>query len=317
MLIDIELIAQPIVFVSQALLKILRLSEDELVDRPWKEVLQTPFRHEAQSDVQGRIQEAFCTGCEFREIAACFNTSQELITLQLLFLPVAKDPESGITHYICIIVAHNEGKAGAKDPDATSPVPLPKLPVNLDDVPTARYVSVTMKSLPKEQLLGLTSASASGGSPRPAGSPKIRRPSSLGLAVAGFPSIAPEQESQPAPPKPSLLGRGKKNSKAKVSKRKSRFATEAGADEEGGDDSPGGEGTWAEEDGPLGNLRYDSALMGAISSQKGQKVPLNRVPRTKEEVWLHRLRDMLTTEIGSSEAIAKPETLALANATTD
>ena len=43
----------------------------------------------------------------------------------------------------------------------------------------------------------------------------------------------------------------------------------------------------------------------------------NHMQRTKEEVWLHRLRDMLTTEIGSSEAIAKPETLALANATTD
>ena len=56
----------------------------------------------------------------------------------VVWLQVAKDPESGITHYICIIVAHNEGKAGAKDPDATSPVPLPKLPVNLDDVPTAR-----------------------------------------------------------------------------------------------------------------------------------------------------------------------------------
>ena len=39
--------------------------------------------------------------------------------------------------------------------------------------------------------------------------------------------------------------------------------------------------------------------------------------RTKEEVWLHRLRDMLTTEIGSSDTIAKPEALALANASTD
>ena len=37
--------------------------------------------------------------------------------------------------------------------------------------------------------------------------------------------------------------------------------------------------------------------------------------RTKEEVWLHRLRDMLTTEIGSSDMIAKPENLAIANAT--
>ena len=39
-----------------------------------------------------------------------------------------------------------------------------------------------------------------------------------------------------------------------------------------------GDQGWATDDGPLGNLRYDSALMGAISSQKGQKVPANRVP---------------------------------------
>lgn len=41
------------------------------------------------------------------------------------------------------------------------------------------------------------------------------------------------------------------------------------------------------------------------------------VQRTKEEVWLHRLRDMLTTEIGSSDTIAKPEALALANASSE
>ena len=78
-----------------------------------------------------------------------------------------------------------------------------------------RYVSVTMKALPKEQLLGLTSASAAAGSPRQAGSPKIRRPSSLGLAVAGFPSSTPESEPQPGPPKggAALLGRGRKNGK--------------------------------------------------------------------------------------------------------
>ena len=39
-----------------------------------------------------------------------------------------------------------------------------------------------------------------------------------------------------------------------------------------------GDGAWAADDGPLGNLRYDSALMGAISSQRGLKVPSNRVP---------------------------------------
>lgn len=78
-----------------------------------------------------------------------------------------------------------------------------------------RYVSVTMKALPKEQLLGLTSASAAAGSPRQAGSPKIRRPSTLGLAVAGFPSSAPEPEPQAGPPKggAALLGRGRKNGK--------------------------------------------------------------------------------------------------------
>ncbi|KAK9859395.1 hypothetical protein WJX84_007278 [Apatococcus fuscideae] len=144
MLIDIEVEAQPVVFASQALLKLLGLLDDELLDKPWREVLRTPFRHEAHSDVQGRIQEAFETGCEFRETAACLDADQELMTLQLLFLPVAKDPESGITHYICIIVAHNEGKTGNKGHDASSPVPLPKLPVNLDDVPTARQ-SLSMK----------------------------------------------------------------------------------------------------------------------------------------------------------------------------
>ncbi len=65
---------------------------------------------------------------------------------------VAKDPESGITHYICIIVAHNEGKSSVKDPDATSPVPLPKLPVNLDDVPTARQACSPF-ALPRCMLL--------------------------------------------------------------------------------------------------------------------------------------------------------------------
>lgn len=98
--------------VVQALLKLMDLLDDELLDRPWyglqccssacgladphltqllscrREVLKTPFRHEAHSDVQGRIQEAFTTGCEFRETAACLSSSQELMTLQLLFLPV-------------------------------------------------------------------------------------------------------------------------------------------------------------------------------------------------------------------------------------
>ena len=57
-----------------------------------REVLKTPFRHEAHSDVQGRIQEAFETGCEFRETAACLSASQDLMTLQLLFLPVHAFP---------------------------------------------------------------------------------------------------------------------------------------------------------------------------------------------------------------------------------
>lgn len=98
----------------QALLKLLELMDDELLDRPWydlqcfssacsavdehltecpscrREVLKTPFRHEAHSDVQGRIQEAFTTGCEFRETAACLSSSEELMTLQLLFLPVCR-----------------------------------------------------------------------------------------------------------------------------------------------------------------------------------------------------------------------------------
>lgn len=98
--------------VVQALLKLLDLLDDELLDRPWydlqclpsahsvadqllteclsrrREVLKTPFRHEAHSDVQGRIQEAFTTGCEFRETAACLSSNQDLMTLQLLFLPV-------------------------------------------------------------------------------------------------------------------------------------------------------------------------------------------------------------------------------------
>ena len=82
-----------------------------------------------------------------------------------------------------------------------------------DQVSCLRYVSITMKSLPKEQLLSLTGASASGGSPRPAGSPKIRRPSSLGLALASGPAPVPEGEAQPLPLKPSLLGRGKKAGK--------------------------------------------------------------------------------------------------------
>ena len=50
--------------------------------------LQTPFRHEIHSDVQERIQEAFETGCEFREIAACFTQQGDIVTFQLLFLPV-------------------------------------------------------------------------------------------------------------------------------------------------------------------------------------------------------------------------------------
>ena len=68
-----------------------------------------------------------------------------MLTSTCMLLQVAKDPESGITHYICIIVAHNEGKTGAKDPDATSPIPLPKLPVNLDDVPTARQAHLSLQ----------------------------------------------------------------------------------------------------------------------------------------------------------------------------
>ena len=51
--------------------------------------LQTPFRHEIHSDVQGRIQEAFETGCEFREIAACYSQEGDIFTFQLLFLPVS------------------------------------------------------------------------------------------------------------------------------------------------------------------------------------------------------------------------------------
>ena len=52
--------------------------------------LQTPFRHEIHSDVQERIQEAFETGCEFREIAACFTQQGDIVTFQLLFLPVRR-----------------------------------------------------------------------------------------------------------------------------------------------------------------------------------------------------------------------------------
>ncbi len=74
-----------------------------------------------------------------------------------------------------------------------------------------------MKALPKEQLLGLTGVSASGGSPRPAGSPKIRRPSSLGLSLVPGPIAATEADAQQAPLKPSLLGRGKKAGKVAVS----------------------------------------------------------------------------------------------------
>ena len=51
--------------------------------------LQTPFRHEIHSDVQGRIQEAFETGCEFREVAACYSQQGDIFTFQLLFLPVS------------------------------------------------------------------------------------------------------------------------------------------------------------------------------------------------------------------------------------
>ena len=43
-------------------------------------------------------------------------------------------------------------------------------------------------------------------------------------------------------------------------------------------DGSGDNSKWAADDGPLGNLRYDSALMGAISSQRGQKVPSNKIP---------------------------------------
>ena len=50
--------------------------------------LQTPFRHEIHSDVQERIKEAFETGCEFREIAACYTQLGDIATFQLLFLPV-------------------------------------------------------------------------------------------------------------------------------------------------------------------------------------------------------------------------------------
>ena len=65
---------------------------------------------------------------------------------------VAKDPESGITHYICIIVAYNLGKASVKGADTAGPVPLPKLPVNLDDVPTARWVLHSRLVLHASQL---------------------------------------------------------------------------------------------------------------------------------------------------------------------
>lgn len=54
-----------------------------------KMFLQTPYRHEIHSDVQERITEAFDTDCEFREIAACYTQSGDIITFQLLFLPVS------------------------------------------------------------------------------------------------------------------------------------------------------------------------------------------------------------------------------------
>ena len=54
-----------------------------------KMFLQTPYRHEIHSDVQERITEAFETDCEFREIAACYTHSGDIITFQLLFLPVS------------------------------------------------------------------------------------------------------------------------------------------------------------------------------------------------------------------------------------
>lgn len=59
--------------------------------------LQTPYRHEIHSDVQERITEAFETDCEFREIAACYTQSGDIITFQLLFLPVSAIPTATTT----------------------------------------------------------------------------------------------------------------------------------------------------------------------------------------------------------------------------
>ena len=62
--------------------------------------LQTPFRHEIHSDVQERIQEAFETGCEFREIAACYSQEGDIFTFQLLFLPVSSSvPDKQSAHW--------------------------------------------------------------------------------------------------------------------------------------------------------------------------------------------------------------------------
>ncbi|KAK9810344.1 hypothetical protein WJX72_009105 [[Myrmecia] bisecta] len=284
---------QPIVFVNTVFLKGLGYTEEDVVGKPWTDFLKTPFGHELHSDVQSRITEAFETGCEFRETAACDTSSGDVTTLQLLFLPVCKNPDSGITHYVCIHVASQTSK---RTPEQQKPIPLPNLPKWADDVPTARYVSVTMKNHTPEQLLGGT-ADALGirvgsfnGMPR---QPKVRRPSSLGLAAAATPPPAaaekPEEKEKDA----------KKKSPSKATKqggRKSRFAP-ASEDDGAQDDSPmsGVLGP-----GPVGNLRHDSALMGAITSQKGKmtaNMASNRVPRTKEEVWLHRLRDLLTSPL--------------------
>ena len=74
--------------------------------------LQTPFRHEIHSDVQERIKDAFETGCEFREIAACFTQDGDIVTFQLLFLPVKScvmPASTAVSHCLgpsCLVWCH-------------------------------------------------------------------------------------------------------------------------------------------------------------------------------------------------------------------
>ncbi|KAL3156925.1 hypothetical protein ABBQ38_001187 [Trebouxia sp. C0009 RCD-2024] len=294
-LIAIEEDNQPFVFVNNVFCERLGFTDTDVIGKSWQLFLQTPFRHEIHSDVQGRIQEAFETGCEFREVAACYSQQGDIFTFQLLFLPVSKDVDSGITHYVCIHVASEITTKAARELDPTSPVALPKLPNGMAETPTARHVSVTMKNYRPEMVLGGSPHSpvTEGGLPIRMGSfsgkpitPRARR----GASNLGGPAGGSDPSGSNPKPKAAF-------SKSK-SKAKSRFAPAGSEEEVEEEDNP----VSPLAVGPLGNLRHDSALMGALTNTKGKQALPERVPRTKEEVWLQRMRNLLTSPLEAMQA---------------